>query len=91
MSEADLITRLADALAKHMQPAIPLDIDLWDVKHIAQFLKRDDDVVRERIVCLPTFPKAIRLPTVKGTRARPLWKAAEVISWTENYREKRTQ
>lgn len=91
MSEADLITRLANELAKHMQPAIPLDVDLWDIKHIAQYLKRDDDVVRERIVCLPTFPKAIRLPNTKGTRSRPLWKAVEVISWTEKHRETRTQ
>lgn len=91
MSEADLLTKLASELAKHLRPAIPVAVDLWDLATIAQFLKRDDQVVRERIVCLPSFPKAIRLPTIGGTRSRPLWKATEVIAWTEQYREIKTK
>lgn len=91
MSDTDLLTRLASELAKQLRPAIPVAIDLWDIATIAQFLKRDDQVVRERIACLPDFPKAIRLPTVGGTRGRPLWKAAEVIAWTEQYREIKTK
>jgi hypothetical protein len=88
MSETELVAKLADALAKQLRPAIPLAVDLWDVATIAQFLKRDNAVVRERITCLPDFPKAIRLPANKG-RAHPLYKAAEVIAWSEKYREKR--
>lgn len=88
MSEGELLEKLASAIAKHFKPAIPIDIDLWDVSMVAQYLKRDAAVVRERITCLPDFPKAIRLPATKG-RAHPLYKAAEVIKWAETYREKR--
>lgn len=89
-SEGELLEKLATALAKHFKPsfAIPVDIDLWDVSMVAQYLKRDPAVVRERIAVLPDFPKAIRLPAKQG-RAHPLYKAAEVIQWAETYREKR--
>lgn len=91
MSEVDLIEKLAGALAERLRPAIPLSVDLWDVSTVAQYLKRDVRVARERIVCLPDFPKAIRLPSGNGGRAHPLWKAAEVIAWSEKYREIRTR
>ena len=88
MSEVELVEKLANALAKQLRPGIPLSVDLWDVATVAQFLKRDPDVTRERITCLPDFPKAIRLPANKG-RAHPLYKAAEVIAWSDTYQEKR--
>lgn len=88
MSEIELVDKLADALAKHVQPIIPINIALWDTATIGQYLNRDDAVVRERITCLPDFPKAIRLPSKKG-RAHPLYKATEVIAWSETYQEKR--
>ena len=88
MSDVELINKLAEALAKHFKPSIPLGIDLWDIATIGQYLKRDASVVRERIACLPDFPKAIRLPSTKG-RAHPLYKAAEIINWSESYRERR--
>ena len=91
MSETEIVAKLVDAIAKQLRPAIPVAIDLWDVATIAQYLKRDDQVVRERIACLPDFPKAIRLPTMSGTRSRPLWKAMEVIDWVEKYREIKTK
>lgn len=90
LSEGELLDKLASALAKHFKPvfAVPVDIDLWDVSMVAAFLKRDASVVRERITCLPDFPKAIRLPAKQG-RGHPLYKASEVIQWAETYREKR--
>lgn len=88
MSEVELVEKLAMAVAKQLRPGIPLSIDLWDVATIAQFLKRDPAVTRERITCLPDFPKAIRLPSGKG-RAHPLYKAVEVVAWAESYRESR--
>jgi hypothetical protein len=87
MSEADLIERLAEAVAHHIRPAIPVSIDLWDIAMIAAYLKRDPAVVRERIVCVPDFPKAIRFPTKNG-RSQPLYNAAEVIKWVQAYKEK---
>lgn len=88
MTAGELMDKLATALAKHFKPALPIEIDLWDVATVAQYLKRDPASVRERITCLPDFPKAIRLPSKQG-RAHPLYKAAEVIDWAERYREKR--
>ena len=84
---SDLIARIADAVALQMRPAIPLSIDLWDIATIASYLKRDAQVVRERMACLPSFPKAIRLPTKTG-RAQPLYNAKEVISWVQGFQEK---
>lgn len=87
MSEVDLIERLAEAVAARVKPSIPLAIDLWDIATIAQYLKREPQVVRERMACLPSFPKAIRLPTKTG-RAQPLYNAKEVIAWAQSYQEK---
>jgi hypothetical protein len=87
MSDVDLIERLADAVAQRMTPPIPLAVDLWDIATIAAYLKREPGTVREQIACLPSFPKAIRLPTSKG-RAQPLYNAKEVIAWVQSYREK---
>jgi hypothetical protein len=91
MSEMEFMTKLTAMLAEQLKPRIPVEIDLWDTKTIASFLKRSDDQVRERVVCLPDFPKAIRLPAESGGRARPLWKATEVLAWAEKYREVRTK
>ncbi len=55
-AQPDLISQLADALASRIRPTIPLSIDLWDVATIAAYLKRDPQVVRERMACLPSFP-----------------------------------
>lgn len=87
MSEIEMFEKLAEAINKISRPTIPLQIDLWDFATIGQYLKRDPQVVRERIAVLPDFPKAIRLPALKG-RAHPLYKAAEVIAWAEKYRER---
>lgn len=84
------LEELAHKIAEAMRPAMPVEIDLWDVKTIAAYLKRDPAVVRERICCLPGFPAAIRLPNAKGQRMHPLWKATEVIAWAESYREHKT-
>lgn len=89
MSDNDFIERLAAALAKQTTPAIPISIDLWDISTIAQFLKRNESVVRERIACKPDFPAAIRLPTESGKRGHPLYKAKDVIQWADKYMEKR--
>jgi len=84
---AVLLGKLAEAVAALAKPAIPLSIDLWDIATIATYLKRDPQVVRERMACLSSFPKAIRLPTKTG-RAQPLYNAQEVIKWAQSYQEK---
>jgi hypothetical protein len=91
MSETALIEQLTAAVAQLVRPAIPVDIDLWDMATIAHFLKRDPQVVRERMACLPSFPKAVRLPTMtagKAGRSQPLYFAKEIIAWAKSYQEK---
>jgi len=78
-----------DAINK-LSPHIPITVDLWTVREIAAYLKRSEAVVRERITALPGFPHAIRLPVAGGKgRGQPLWKAKEVIAWTEKHQENR--
>ncbi|BBB60247.1 hypothetical protein UNDKW_1974 [Undibacterium sp. KW1] len=89
MSDTDIIQKIAAAVVAQIKPAIPLSIDLWDISTIAQFLKRNESVVRERIACKPDFPPAIRLPTETGKRGHPLYKAKDVIQWAEKYTERR--
>lgn len=85
----DMIDQLATAIAQHMPSPIPLSVDLWSAKEIATYLKMAERVVIERVVALPGFPQAIRLPTQRGTKGHPRWKASEVITWVERYQEKR--
>ena len=80
-----LIEKLAAALASQLPPLIPVEIDLWDVAIIARLLKRNESQVRNRMVCLPDFPKAIRLPVTGGPR---LYRAAEVLAWVSKYQDK---
>ena len=83
---AENVSILAAAIASQMKPVIPLSIDLWGVAEIALYLKMSESNVRQRIVCLPGFPQAIRLPTGQ-VKPHPRWKATEVITWVSKYQE----
>jgi hypothetical protein len=61
-----IIEKLAAAVAQLVGPPIPLEIDLWDIETISRYLKREAATVRDRMACLPGFPKAIRQPTTRG-------------------------
>jgi hypothetical protein len=88
MSESDLIERLAAAVAERVQPVQKIDDDLWSLDNIAAYLKRESSTVREKIACLPSFPKAIRLPSFGKGRSQPLYKEVEVRTWTDRFMEK---
>lgn len=79
--------KLDAILALLEQPAVPLADQLWDHSDVARYFKRNPQVVRESITCVPSFPKAIRLPS-KG-RAHPLYKAGEVVAWAMSQRGQR--
>lgn len=84
MSTEQILEKLLERLAAALPaptPTQPISIALWDTKEIGAYLHRSVDRVYSDIVCLPSFPKPIRLPT-KG-RAQALYKAREVIAWTE--------
>lgn len=85
MSEVELevLQRLVAALERLEKPAIPISIDLWDTEHLAAYFKRSASRVRSDIVCLPSFPRPIRLP-VAG-RSQALYKAREVVAWAESH------
>lgn len=86
----DLTARIACAL-EGLKKRIPLDVELWNTEMIGVYLGRSVNFVRSHYICRADFPRAIRLPA--GDRKKggfPLWKASEVIAWTEKYREKRT-
>lgn len=85
MSELELLERFVQELDKRIKPTIPLEVALWSTKEIGEYLQRPAQVVRERIVTLPGFPEAIRLPNGAGGRCFPRWKAAEVIAWVESH------
>jgi hypothetical protein len=82
------IQQVAAAVAAHIQPPVPVQVDRWDVATIARVIKRKDTYVRNSIICLPDFPKAIRLPTESGGRGQPLYKAHEVLAWLDKYQDK---
>jgi hypothetical protein len=82
------IQQVAAAIAAQLQPPVPVQYDRWDVATIARVLKRTENYVRNRIICLPDFPKAIRLPTDGGGRGQPLYKATEVLAWTDKHQER---
>lgn len=86
MSEiTELIERVEKIIAR---PVIPVEQDLWDSAHVGAFLKRSPKHVTQRYAAMPTFPKAIRLPSTGKGRADPLWRAKDVIAWAERYFEK---
>jgi hypothetical protein len=84
------IEELVKAL-RRLSPHIPATHDYWSTKEIAFLLKRSENVVRDHIVNLPSFPSRISLPSRSGGRSHPLWKAGEVIAWVEMHREKRSR
>jgi hypothetical protein len=80
----ETVDKLIETLVERMsKPMLPVSVDLWDTKHIGAYLKRSVDNVRKEIVCLPSFPRPVRLP-VHG-KAQALYKAREVIKWAESY------
>ena len=83
------MTELTDAIeriASINTPQIPIDVDLWDSKTVASYLKVTPRQVTERYAPMPDFPLPIRLPSTRG-RGRPRWKAIEVIGWCGKYQE----
>lgn len=87
MSTDQILEKLLERIASVIQPPAPpqpISIALWDTKDIAAYLHRSKDRVYTDIVCLPTFPKPIRLP-IEGRRTQALYKAREVIAWVEKH------
>mgnify|MGYP003655980047 CR=1 FL=1 len=87
MSDTELIERLAEVLANRVIHSVPINLKLWDIKSIGAYLNKSPAHVREKFASLPSFPKAIRLPSA-ARDAHALYKASEVITWAESYKDK---
>lgn len=91
MTELEVAAQmLLDAVEKSQNRVVPFEHALWSTKEIGEYLQRPAQVVRERVVCVPGFPQAIRLPNAGGIgRSHPRWKAIEVVKWVESHRPSR--
>ena len=87
LNDADAIAqKLSELIDKRLKAPIPIEHALWSTKEIGEYLQRPAQVVRDRVVCVPGFPEAIRISNADGTgRAHPRWKAMEVIEWVESH------
>lgn len=92
---ADVLRALAAALAEQLaaQPSpstapVPIDVALWTIAEVANYLRVSEQHCRERLAPLPSFPRAIRLPSSgPAGRGAPRWRAREVIDWSHTLRE----
>ncbi|OXJ19403.1 AlpA family transcriptional regulator [Burkholderia sp. AU6039] len=62
---------------------------LWDLAELAVYLHRSEQHTRQWIITQDGFPRPIRIPSGKSAteRARPLWRAKDVIAWAESHIE----
>lgn len=62
---------------------------LWDLAEVAEYLHRSQQHTRQWIVTQAGFPRPLRIPSGKSAteRARPLWRAKDVIAWAESHVE----
>jgi hypothetical protein len=82
-----VLDKLEERIEGSAGPAtLPPEDQLWDTADVAHYFKRTAHYVREACLPLPSFPKAIRLPS--AGRARPLYIAAEVVAWAKKHKEK---
>jgi hypothetical protein len=90
MSQHRRVADFIGVIEKVVPPAvtgsrIPISIALWDIGVIAEYILRSESYVRNVIVAVPTFPRAVRLPGPNKSQA--LYLAREVVAWAEGYRE----
>jgi len=88
MDNTTIIDQLAEAIAAHTRPTIPLSIAIWDVKAVGAYLNKTERQITERYANMRGFPRAIRLPSANG-KGHPQWYAREIIEWVEKHQEKR--
>lgn len=84
------LDEFAQKIADTLRQVVPLNEAMWDAADIGHYLRRSPQVVRERIACLPSFPRPVKLPSARNgkvTSGHPLWQAIEVINWVKSHRE----
>lgn len=72
---------LQNIMKRLEERVIPVEVDMWDTERIAAYMKLSYSTVRDKILTRPGFPRPHRLGS---GRAKPIYKATEVIAWTES-------
>ncbi|SDV49255.1 hypothetical protein [Chitinasiproducens palmae] len=86
MSEIEQLARQICVAIGSQRSVVPIDVALWDIAAIAEYLRRKETYTRDSIVTQPGFPRSIRLPAAgKSGQGRPLWRAKDVIAWAESF------
>ena len=67
LSNEERLFQILERIEQKLSPPAPVKIALWNTDDIAVYLRRDRGTVMSRVVCLPDFPKAIRLPSANAT------------------------
>lgn len=88
MLDTDDIEKIATAVAAKLAIDVPLAHRLWTGEQVAKYLNRHTRAAMERVTCLPTFPKPIKIITAGSKNAHPQWKAIEVIRWAERQQKR---
>lgn len=79
------IEQLAEELARRIHaPQVEPLLTAADIAAILGVCQRQ---VSDRYAMMPSFPKAIRLPTPTGKNAERRWKKSEVLEWIDGLRE----
>ncbi|HDR9103036.1 TPA: AlpA family phage regulatory protein [Burkholderia vietnamiensis] len=83
-SDRERLDELARKIASRLTPHA-----LWDLAEVAEYLHRSEQHTRQWIITQDGFPRPIRIPSGKSAteRARPLWRAKDVIAWAESHIE----
>lgn len=63
--------------------------ELWDVSDIATYLRYAKSTVHNKIITIPTFPRAVVIATADARNGTKRWKAEEVRQWAIRIREAR--
>lgn len=82
--DRERLDELARKIAARLTPHA-----LWDLAEVAEYLHRSEQHTRQWIITQDGFPRPIRIPSGKSAteRARPLWRAKDVIAWAESHIE----
>jgi hypothetical protein len=85
-----LFLQLAGAISQKVEEvrSAPFPMDLWDIPTIAHVFKRTELQVRQCMVCRPDFPKAARFRSEGGGRSHALYKASDVLTWADKFKDK---
>ena len=68
---------------------LPLEHQLWGKEELSEYFRRPWKQVQEHIITIPDYTCTITMTRRSNVRMTcPLWRAIEVIEFTENFNRK---